>query len=80
MPKVPEIRSLHIFTISPEKLGDEVKFLPAGKYKRFLQTFSQSSQNSKYVISAISQGKRKGWSWFFASRLTSKVSSNWHSF
>ena len=46
MPKVPKIRTLHIFVISPEKraggeggwrgLG-EVDFLPANKHKIFLQ-------------------------------------------
>ena len=32
-----QIRSLHIFAISPEKLGDEVDVLPADKHERFLQ-------------------------------------------
>ena len=40
MPKVPKIRSLHIFAISPEKLGDEVDFLPVGKCESFLQVHS----------------------------------------
>ena len=40
MPKVPKIRSLHIFAISPEKLGDEVDVLPADKHERFLQVDS----------------------------------------
>ena len=33
MPKVPKIRSLHIFAISPEKHGGEVDFLPANKHE-----------------------------------------------
>ena len=37
MPKVPKVRSFHIFAISPEKQEDEVDFLPAGKPKNFLQ-------------------------------------------
>ena len=37
-PKVPKIKSLHIFAISPEKnMGDEVVLLPVYKYKSFLQ-------------------------------------------
>ena len=37
-PKVPKIKSLHIFAISPEKnMGDEVVLLPVDKYKSFLQ-------------------------------------------
>ena len=40
MPKVSKIRSLHIFAIFPEKLGDEVDFLPADKHKSFLQVDS----------------------------------------
>ena len=37
MPKVPKIRSLHIYAISPEKHGVEVVLFPADKYKSFLQ-------------------------------------------
>ena len=37
MPKVPKIRSLHIFAISPEKHMDEVDFLSADKHESFLQ-------------------------------------------
>ena len=37
MPKVPKIRILHIYAISPEKQGVEVVLLPADKYKSFLQ-------------------------------------------
>ena len=59
MPKVPKIRSLHIFVISPESIGDEVDFLPADKDKSFPEV---------YDIFAVSQGKHEGWSWFFASR------------
>ena len=37
-PKVPKIKSLHIFAISPEKnMGDEVVLLAVDKYKSFLQ-------------------------------------------
>ena len=41
-PKVPKIRSLHIFSTSPEKHGDEVDFLPADKYESFLQDDSNT--------------------------------------
>ena len=37
MPKIPKVRSLHIFALSPEKLGGEVDFLPANEQKSFLQ-------------------------------------------
>ena len=37
MPRVPKIRSLHIFAISPEKHGwGEVEFFPANKHESFL--------------------------------------------
>ena len=60
-----------------KNMGYEIHFLPANKYKTFLQinsiTFGVHSQtNSKYAkqkvynIFVISQGKRKGWRWFFA--------------
>ena len=51
MPKVPKIRSLHIFVISPESIGDEVDFLPAVKDKSFPEV---------YDIFAVSQGKHEG--------------------
>ena len=38
--KVPTIRSLHIFTLSPEKRGGEVDFLPANKQESFLKVDS----------------------------------------
>ena len=37
MPKVPKIRSLHIYAISLEKQGVEVVLLPADKCESFLQ-------------------------------------------
>ena len=37
MLKVPKIRSLHVYAISPEKHGVEVVLLPADKYESFLQ-------------------------------------------
>ena len=40
MPKVPKIKSLHIFAISPEKVVDEVDFLPPDKHTIFLQVDS----------------------------------------
>ena len=77
MPKVPKIRSLHIYAISPEKHGFDVVLLPADKYKSFLQGdifFDVCNQACpKYPkrqvcnIFAISQGKQEEWSWFFAS-------------
>ena len=71
MPKVPEIRSLHIFAISLEIYGDEVYFLPADKGESFLQVDSitlgvHSQACPKYPkqqvcnIFAISQRKREG--------------------
>ena len=71
MSKVPKIRSLHIFAISPEKHGAEVDFLPANKNKSFLQvdgiTLGVGSQacskypkQQVYNIFAISQGRREG--------------------
>ena len=38
---------------------------------------AQKSQNSNCNIFAVSQGKREGWNWFFASKWTSKFYSNW---
>ena len=40
MPKVPKIRSLHIYAISSEKHGVEVVLLPADKFESFLQSDS----------------------------------------
>ena len=40
MPKVPKVKSLHIFAISPQKHGGEVDFLPANKHESFLQVDS----------------------------------------
>ena len=40
MAKVPKIRSLDFFAISPEKHGGEVGFLTADKHKSFLQVDS----------------------------------------
>ena len=61
MPKVPKIRSLVFFAISPEKHGGEVGFLAADKHKSFLQVDSitlglhsqhaQSTQNNKLIVS-----------------------------
>ena len=49
MPKVPQIRSLHIFAISPEQksMGDEVGFLPCVCVARYVK----STQNNKFTIS-----------------------------
>ena len=71
MPKVPKIRSLHIFAICPEKNGDEIDFLSEDKHKSFLQaddnTLDVHSQaclkypkQQLYKIFAISPGKREG--------------------
>ena len=76
MRKVPKI-SLHIFAISPYKLGGWSWVLPADKHKGFLQdgsiTLGVNSQTgpkcqkqSVYNIFAISQGKHERWSWFVA--------------
>ena len=37
MPKVPKVRSFHIFAIYPEKNEGEVDFLPANENESFLQ-------------------------------------------
>ena len=55
----------------------EIDFLPVDKYKNFLQIDSitlgvhgqacpKHPKQQLYNIFAISQGKRKGWSWFFS--------------
>ena len=70
MPKVPKIRSLHIFAISPEKhrgrgwLGRvKLIFLPENKHESFLQANSitlglRSQACLKYLV--ISQRKSEG--------------------
>ena len=40
IPKVPKIKSLHIFAISPENHRGEVGFLPANEHESFLQVDS----------------------------------------
>ena len=88
MRKVPKI-SLHIFAISPYKLGGWSWVLPADKHKGFLQdgsiTLGVNSQTgpkcqkqSVYNIFAISQGKHERWSWFFVCWQMLKVFSNWY--
>ena len=42
MSKVPKIRSLHIFAISPDKHGGEVDFLPANKHESLQQVDSMT--------------------------------------
>ena len=65
----------------------KVNFLPPNKQEGFLQVdsitldlFSQACpkypKQYVYNIFVISQGKCEGWTWSFAYRLTSKVSSN----
>ena len=86
MPKVPKIRSLHIFAISPVKHGGWSCFLPANKHEGFLQVdsitlglFSEACpkySKQVYNIFVISQGKCEGWTWSFSYRLAPKVSSN----
>ena len=49
MPKVPKIRSLHIFVISPESIGDEVDFLPADKDKSFPEVFNNFTISLQYL-------------------------------
>ena len=83
MPRVPKIRSLHIFAISPEKQGGEVKLFPANKYESFLlENFLQVDSitldllsqaclmypKRVYNIFVISQGKLEGWTWYFSNR------------
>ena len=57
-------------------MGYETDFLPADKHKHFLQIDSitlgvhgqacpKHPKQQLYNIFAISQGNRKGWSWFF---------------
>ena len=70
-PKVPKIRKLHIFAISPEKYGGGEL---ANKHGSFLQadsiTFGLLIQacpkylkQKSYNIFVISQGKCEGWTW-----------------
>ena len=70
-------------------MGDEAGFLPADKYKSFLQdgsiTLGITSQpgskcqkQSVYNIFAISHEKHEGWSWYFACWQMLKVFSNWY--
>ena len=40
--------------------------------------YVQSTQNKFAISFAISQGKREGWTWFFACRYTLKVFLNWY--
>ena len=40
VPKIPEIRSLHIFAICPKNMGSEVYLLPADKHESFPQVGS----------------------------------------
>ena len=70
MPKVPKIKSLHIFAISPEKnFGDEVDFGLQIKVKVFYKLIvsiwvcvarhAQSTRNSKFAI-YIKQNAKDG--------------------
>ena len=78
--------NLHIVAYLQKSMGDKVDFLPADKHKSFLQVdgitvgvHSQAcpkSQNNKFTkVFVIFKGKREGWSWSFAYKWTSKVSS-----
>ena len=84
IPKIPKIRSLHIFTISPEKHRRWIFFCLQTKTKVFYEVvvsfwmcvtrLAQSTQNNtlQYLW------KQEEWSWFFACRKTSNISSNWY--
>ena len=37
MPKVPKLRCLYFFAISPEEHGDEIDFSPVDKHESLLQ-------------------------------------------
>ena len=70
IPKVPKIRSLHIFAIYPEKRGSQVGFLLANKHESFLQVDSitlglrrhacPKYPKQVYNIFVIPQGKCEG--------------------
>ena len=71
VPKVPKIRSFHIFAISPEKAWGMKLILPADKHESFLQvdsiTLGVRSQacpkypkQEVYNSFALSQRKREG--------------------
>ena len=71
MPKVPKIRSLDIFAMFPEKMGNEADFLCADKHESFLQVdninlgvcsqaFPKYPSNKFAKIFAISREKREG--------------------
>ena len=56
--KVPKIRSLHIFAISPVKTAGKVDFLHGEKHKSLMVSLwlctarhAQSTQNNKFTIS-----------------------------
>ena len=56
--KVPKIRSLHIFAISPEKTAGKIDFLHGEKHKSLMVSFwlctarhAQSTQNNKFTTS-----------------------------
>ena len=50
MPKVPKIRSSHIFAIFLEKHGDEFDFLPEDKYEGFVEVVSITLYIKKSTI------------------------------
>ena len=68
----------------------EIDFLPADKHNNFLQidsitlgvhdrTCPKHPEQQLYNIFAISQGKRKGWSWFFpADNCQTLYCSKWY--
>ena len=79
----------YLCNVSRRTWGDKVVLLPAHKYESFLQDDTiilgfcnqASPKYPKQQICNIlpkSQGKQEEWSWFFACRKTSKISSNWY--
>ena len=56
MPKVPNIRRLHIFAISQKNGGDKVYFLPVDKHKIFLVDSITLGVRSQIILAACGQG------------------------
>ena len=70
MPKIPKIKSLHIFALAQKNMGDEIDFLPTNKHEIFLKIESitlvgcinpcpKYPEQQVYNIFAKSQRKRE---------------------
>ena len=84
MPKVPKYKVCISLQYLQKNMGNEVVlFLPPDKYDfykvviSFWMCVTRLTQSTK-ITSFQYLWKRKKWSWFFACRKTSKISSNWY--